>query len=887
MCAEEMTVNDGDLWESVGDEELMDDFQSLEEDHSCIPPHSPGSPIHSRLHNFLGLFVALLAKWSAFYNITENSLNSLLKVLGFCFQLLGKLIPPLASFSKMFPWSTYKLNKLCGSSGDDFEKFVVCSICHSIYQYNECFDTVGGRKVPKNCTYIAFPNHPHSSHRKPCNGKLLAEVTLSNGCKRYYPRKVYCYKSVIKSLTTLLEKNGLVEACEHWRQRSLPEDVLGDIYDGRMWKEFQHLDGKPYLSVPHNLALMLNIDWFNPYKHSPYSVGAIYLVILNLPRSERYKIENLLLVGLIPGPSEPPLTMNSYLQPLIEELLQLWDTGITLRMRKQDSIIVKAVLFCVSCDIPAARKVCGFLGHAARLGCSKCTKEFKSEGFGKKMCYAGFESCLLRTEENHRKHAQEALNKTTITGRSEVERENGSRYTALMLLPYFSCVRCHTVDPMHNLYLGTARYMVKNLWVQESSQIIPHHSLLQIQERVDNCDVPSTMGRIPNKIAANFSSFKADQWKTWTLVFSIFALFGLIGRRHLNCWRKFVLACTLLDASIISKNNVEEAHQLLLSFCTDVEELYGPDAVTMNMHLHMHLKDCIYDFGPVASFWVFGFERFNGYLGKYSTNNRSVEIQMMRKFTKDLNYRSLVLPDRLSDEIIHYPNFNFAADSVAGILREMFITHCPLMFELSLLPQKPLLDLQSSRLWAHNDHINFMGCGRKVLMENHELLYLVEVYKMLYNNSSISTANLSKFIIQYKQLESTGQIWGSHNSLTKRSSFVLAAWHGRDGQVDPSATTLRPALVSYYFKHNINFQNSSMQQPQCHIFAFVRWYMPHPSIDLFGKPVQVYCSNLFEMSGPSQFLPFNRIHSQFVAGYYRHQEEKVLCVCPISPKYYV
>ena len=52
---------------------------------------------------------------------------------------------------------------------------------------------------------------------------------------------------------------------------------------------------------------MLNIDWFNPYKHSPYTVGAIYLVVLNLPRSEHFKIENLLLVGLIPGPSEPPL----------------------------------------------------------------------------------------------------------------------------------------------------------------------------------------------------------------------------------------------------------------------------------------------------------------------------------------------------------------------------------------------------------------------------------------------------------------------------------------------------------------------------------------------------------------------------------------------------
>ena len=39
---------------------------------------------------------------------------------------------------------------------------------------------------------------------------------------------------------------------------------------------------------------------------------------------------------------------------------------------------LKAGLLCVACDIPAARKVCGFLGHMAKLGCSKCTKEFTS-----------------------------------------------------------------------------------------------------------------------------------------------------------------------------------------------------------------------------------------------------------------------------------------------------------------------------------------------------------------------------------------------------------------------------------------------------------------------------------------------------------------------------
>ena len=101
MCAEEMTVNDGDLWD-VDDEELMDDFQCVEEDQPSIPPGSPGSPVHSKLHNLLVLFVALLAKWSVFYNITENSLNSLLKVLGFFFNCLESCFPLLLLFGNCF-----------------------------------------------------------------------------------------------------------------------------------------------------------------------------------------------------------------------------------------------------------------------------------------------------------------------------------------------------------------------------------------------------------------------------------------------------------------------------------------------------------------------------------------------------------------------------------------------------------------------------------------------------------------------------------------------------------------------------------------------------------------------------------------------------------------
>ena len=73
-----------------------------------------------------------------------------------------------------------------------------------------------------------------------------------------------------------------------------------------------------------NLTLMLNIDWFCPFKHGRYSMGAIYMCLMNLPREIRFKPENIILIGLIPGPTEPKLTIDSFLKPLVDELMEFW-----------------------------------------------------------------------------------------------------------------------------------------------------------------------------------------------------------------------------------------------------------------------------------------------------------------------------------------------------------------------------------------------------------------------------------------------------------------------------------------------------------------------------------------------------------------------------------
>ena len=37
------------------------------------------------------------------------------------------------------------------------------------------------------------------------------------------------------------------------------------------------VDNRPFLDAPNNVGLALNIDWFNPFEHTQYSIGAIII----------------------------------------------------------------------------------------------------------------------------------------------------------------------------------------------------------------------------------------------------------------------------------------------------------------------------------------------------------------------------------------------------------------------------------------------------------------------------------------------------------------------------------------------------------------------------------------------------------------------------------
>ena len=165
------------------------------------------------------------------------------------------------------------------------------------------------------------------------------------------------------------------------------------------------------------------------------------------------------------------------------------------------------------------------------------------------------------------------------------------------------------IDPMHNLFLGTAKRFARKLWI--GRDILTLDDLSKIENRLRNTIVPAELGRIPVTINAG-TFLTADQWKHWTTYFSVYCLGDLLPKPQLECWRHFVLACRRLCRFSVSNDDITIAYALLLRFCKRTVELYGSEAITPNMHMHCHLAACIREFGPIHSFWLFPFERYNG-----------------------------------------------------------------------------------------------------------------------------------------------------------------------------------------------------------------------------------------------------------------------------------
>lgn len=111
--------------------------------------------------------------------------------------------------------------------------------------------------------------------------------------------------------------------------------------------------------------------------------------------------------------------------------------------------------------------------------------------------------------------------------------------------------------------------------------------------------------------------------------------------------------------------------------------------------------------------------------------------------------------------------------------------------------------------------------------------------------------------------------------------MIMAHWHGDGGQIikyEDMELCPRPGQIENIILHNVLIDDKSC----VHILAQVRWFAkPNENVlKYYGKPVEAWLRDVYDVEGPSTYIPVQRIKSKFVYAYDRVGGNNVIVVMP-------
>ncbi|XP_021724321.1 uncharacterized protein LOC110691691 [Chenopodium quinoa] len=179
------------------------------------------------------------------------------------------------------------------------------------------------------------------------------------------------------------------------------DELLRHPADGEAWKEFDQKYPE-FANETRNVHLGLASDGFNPFRtmSTQHSTWPVVLINYNLPPWLCMKPEFLMLSLLIPGPTSPGNDIDVFLQPLIQELKDLWEYGLdTYDAEKRQTFKMHAALQSTTSDFPGYAMLSGWITKG-KYACPYCHYETDHHHLSNsnKSCYWAHRRWL---DENH------------------------------------------------------------------------------------------------------------------------------------------------------------------------------------------------------------------------------------------------------------------------------------------------------------------------------------------------------------------------------------------------------------------------------------------------------------------------------------------------------
>ncbi|XP_042975467.1 uncharacterized protein LOC122306950 [Carya illinoinensis] len=267
----------------------------------------------------------------------------------------------------------------------------------------------------------------------------------------------------------------------HKEHRAIEDSSMRHPADSESWKKLDEHHSW-FAADPRNVRLGLASDGFTPFNNlaKPHSIWPVILVPYNLPPWSCMKDQFLITSLIIPGPRSPGNEIDVYLQPLLDELLELWEYGVpTYDASSKETFTLHAALLWTINDFPAYGNLSGW-STKGKLACPSCNADTDSNWlkYGRKHCYMGHRRFLqpdhmwrrrkglFNGKEDHRMPPRDmggydiltqlqmigdvTFGKSLRKRKRTAEELNWTKCSIFFTLPYWSTLRLrHNLDVMH------------------------------------------------------------------------------------------------------------------------------------------------------------------------------------------------------------------------------------------------------------------------------------------------------------------------------------------------------------------------------------------------------------------------------------------------------
>lgn len=196
------------------------------------------------------------------------------------------------------------------------------------------------------------------------------------------------------------------------------------------------------------------------------------------------------------------------------------------------------------------------------------------------------------------------------------------------------------------------------IWTESKNRckqfFLDAHKLKEIFRRMQQVRLPKSLARRSIRSIEIFSKWKANEYKSWLLYYSVPVLIGILPEIYLQHYVKLVSAIHTYLKIKISYAEIDAANADLQNFVDNFQTLYGEVNMRFNVHLLTHLGRCVSRNGPLWAYSNFCFESGNGALLKFVNGTRGVLHQIHAKFLLSQASEKLLDNLNVSESVLNF-----------------------------------------------------------------------------------------------------------------------------------------------------------------------------------------------------------------------------------------